>query len=162
MPVTEVEHLGEELGDLLVEAGNEGGQRREVRRTIATEGDEGDVFSTQPLDPPAAHHTLGVGAEDDLEQHPRRIGAGAVLVIAITGVEEGKIEFVVEQVMHGMLETARQELFLEINRKESRAGIDCFVAGHGRLLNLTSAWSLVIPYGSRHDVSMNTIFLQRR
>src|SRR5574343_2038986 len=64
--------------------------------------------------------------------------------------------------MHGMFEAARQELFLQIHRQESRAGVDCLVASHGVSLNSTSGWSLVIPYGSRHDAGMNTIFLQRR
>jgi hypothetical protein len=61
-----------------------------------------------------------------------------------------------------MLETARQKLLLQIDRQESRAGINCFVAGHGTSPSSSSAWSLVIPYGSRHDDGMNTLFLQRR
>lgn len=162
LPVAEVKHLGEELGDFLVETGNKSGQRRKVRRAIATEGDEGDVFATQPLDAPAAHHALGVGAKNDLEQHPRWIGTGAALVILVTTVEQGKIKFVIEQVMHGVFETARQELLLQIHRQEPRAGVDRFVAGHGASPISTSGWSLVIPYGSRHDGGMNAIFLHRR
>jgi hypothetical protein len=33
--------------------------------------------------------------------------------------------------------------------------------GHGAFLSRASGMSLVIPYGSRHDASMNSIFLQR-
>lgn len=36
------------------------------------------------------------------------------------------------------------------------------VANHGTALLSTSGWRLVIPYGSRHDAGMNTIFLQPR
>lgn len=44
-------------------------------------------------------------------------------------VEQSKAELVVEQAMHGMLETARQQLFFQIHREEPRAGVDCLVAG---------------------------------
>jgi hypothetical protein len=37
LPVAEVKHLGKELGDLLVETGDEGGQRGEVGGAIAAE-----------------------------------------------------------------------------------------------------------------------------
>ena len=59
LPVTEVEHLGKELGDFLVKAGNEGGQRGEVRCAVAREGDEGDVFAAQALDAPTADDAFG-------------------------------------------------------------------------------------------------------
>ena len=89
------------------------------------------------------------------------VGAGAALVIALTGVEAGKVEFVLKQVMHTMLEAAWQGLLLQIHRQKPRAGVDCVAPGHRRLLNLFSGLSLVIPYGSRHDIGMNIIFLQR-
>jgi len=76
--------------------------------------------------------------------------------------EAGEVEFVIEQVMQGMFEAARQQLLLQIDCQESWAGVDCFVAGHRILLNTSSGLSLVIPYGLRHDDGMNTIFLQRR
>jgi hypothetical protein len=38
-------YLGKELGDLFIKAGDEGGERGVVRRTITAEGDEGDVFA---------------------------------------------------------------------------------------------------------------------
>ena len=89
LTVAEVKHLGEELGDFLFEAGNKGGQRRKVRPAIATEGDEGDVLAAQPLDAPTAHRTLAAGAENDFEQHPRRVGSSTVQVVAIAGIENG-------------------------------------------------------------------------
>ena len=55
------------------------------------------MFTAQPLDAPSTDDALSVGAENDLEQHPRRVGAGAPLVIAVTGIEEGKVEFVLKQ-----------------------------------------------------------------
>ena len=84
------------------------------------------------------------------------------MVVAVTGVEAGKVEFAFKQVMHGMFETARQQLLFQIHRQEAGAGIYCFVTGHGSLLNSTSDWSLVIPYGSRHDAGMKILFLQLR
>ena len=87
LPVAEVEDLGKEFGNFFVKAGDEGGERGEVRHGIARKRYEGDVFAAQPLDTPAAHDALGVGAENDLEQHSRRIGAGAILVVAVAAVE---------------------------------------------------------------------------
>lgn len=42
----------------------------------------------------------------------------------------------VKLVMYGMLETAWQEQLLQIQRQEPRAGVDCVVACHCRLLSL--------------------------
>lgn len=70
------------------------------------------MFAAQPLDAPTADNALGVGAENDLKQHPRRIATSAALVIAVIGVEAGKVEFVVKQVMHSMFKTTRQQPLL--------------------------------------------------
>ena len=110
--------------------------------------------------PSAARKQVGlVAPRSALAMPPPEAGAG--LVIAVPGVEAEKVEFVLKQVMHGMLETARQQLLFQIHRQEPRAGVDRFVTGHRLLLNSTSGWSLVIPYGSRHDGGMNIIFLKR-
>lgn len=47
--------------------------------------------------------------------------AGQAVTLAI---EDGQIEFVLKQVVDRVFETARQQLLLQINRKESRAGVD--------------------------------------
>lgn len=60
--------------------------------------------------------------------------------------------------MHGMLETARQQPFVQTHRKETQAGVDCLVTGHGRLLNASTGLTLVIPNGSGHDARMKNIF----
>ncbi len=46
----------------------------------------------------------------------------------------------------------RQALKTSVDGEESRAGVDCFVAGHGTLLISTSGLGLVVPDGSRNDV----------
>lgn len=84
------------------------------------------------------------------------------MIVAVATIKEGQVEFVVEQVMHGMLETARQELFLQIDSEKARVGIDEFVAGYGAFLNAILSSSIDIPYGSRHDPGMLILFLQLR
>ena len=162
LPVAEVEHLREEFGDFLIEAGDEGGEGREVWRRVTGERNEGDVFPAQAFDPPAADDALRVGAENEFEQGARRIGRGTVQVVTVTGIETGKIEFVIEQVMHGMLETAGQQLFLQIDGEKTRAGVDDLVTGHDVTAKWNIAWTLVIPVGSPQNAGMMDIFLQRR
>ena len=45
LPVAEVEHLSEELGDFVTEARDKGGKGGEVRGAVAGQGNEGDVFA---------------------------------------------------------------------------------------------------------------------
>ena len=79
--------MGEESGDAVAQAGNKGGQRGEVRGAVAGEGDEGDVLAAQAFDTPAADDAFGVGAENHLEQHSRRVGRGAGGVVAVSGIK---------------------------------------------------------------------------
>ncbi len=86
------------------------------------------------------------------KRHPRRkVGAGGTAV-----------ELMVDQVVQGVLEVAGQEQSLQINGNEAQAGVDGFVAGHESLSERTAPWSLVIPFGSRHDARMKRLFLQLR
>ena len=59
-------------------------------------------------------------------------GAGAGGVVAITGIETGELEFVVDEVIQGRLEGAGQELPRQIDGEEARAGVYDFAAGHWR------------------------------
>ena len=68
----------------------------------------------------------------------------------------------VDEVMDCVLETAGQELFLQIDSEKARAGIDEFVTRHRRLLNAMLSLSIVIPDRSRHDAGMLILFLQLR
>jgi len=87
LPVAEVDHLGEELGDVFAQSGDKGGDGRKVRGAVTGERDEADVFSAQPLNPPAADDAFGVGAQDVLEQHSRRVGGGTCIVVAVATVK---------------------------------------------------------------------------
>ena len=49
------------------------------------------------------------------------------------GVEAAEIDFVIDQVVQGVFEGAREQLQFEIDGKETRAGVDVFVARHGGL-----------------------------
>jgi len=70
LAVTQIQHLGKELGDVVAQAGDEGGDGGVVRGAVATEGDEGDVVRAGAFDAAAADDALAVGEEDDLEQQP--------------------------------------------------------------------------------------------
>lgn len=62
-----------------------------------------------------------------------RVGCCAGLVVAVTGVEAGQVQFVVDQMVQCVLEGAGEQLPLQINGNEARAGVNGFVAGHARL-----------------------------
>jgi hypothetical protein len=61
-----------------------------------------------------------------------------------------------------VFEGAGQELPFEIDGNEARAGVDVFVAGHGKLSKGSTRMTLDIPFGSRQDGGMNQLFLQPR
>ena len=133
LPVTEPEDLAEDVGDGLVPSGDEGGEGCEVGCGVAREGDEGDVFPAGALDRPGADDAAAVGEQDDFEQQGRWVGAGAGVVVVVVGVEAAEIDFVIDQVVQGVFEGAREQLQFEIDGKETRAGVDVFVARHGGL-----------------------------
>ncbi len=68
----------------------------------------------------------------------------------------------VQQEVDRVLETTGQQLLVQINGKEVRVGVDCFIAGYDIFLNSTTGQRLVIPDGSRQDSRMNSIFLHLR
>jgi hypothetical protein len=106
LPVAQVEHLGKELGDVVAQAGDEGGDGGEVWRAVAAQGDEGDVFPAGTFYSPAADEALAIGEQDDFEQHPRWVGSGTSEIVLVAGVEAGEVQFVVDQVVERMFEGA--------------------------------------------------------
>ena len=80
----------------------------------------------------ARSDAAAAGEEDDRGQDSGGGGAGAGGVVAITGIETGELEFVVDEVIQGRLEGAGKEFTRQIDGEEARAGVDDFAAGHGR------------------------------
>ena len=104
-----------------------------MRGAVARERDEGDVVAAGALDLPTADDAPAVGEQHDFQQHRRRVGRRAGEIILVAGIETGEIKFVIDEVVQGVLEGAGLQLPFEINGYEARAGVDVFVAGHGRL-----------------------------
>jgi len=69
---------------------------------------------------------------------------------------------VINQVVQGVFKSAGQQLPFEIDGNEARAGVYLLVTGHESSFAITHAWGIDIPFGSRHDASMKTLFLQLR
>src|SRR5690606_25094856 len=130
LAIAQIEHLTEEAGDVIAQAGDEDGDGGVVQNAVATEGNEGYMFAAGAFDAARTDDALTVGEEDDLEQHARRKGAGAGEVVPVAGIEAGQVDLVVDQMVQGILEGARQQLPFEINGNEARAVVDRLVAGH--------------------------------
>lgn len=84
--------------------------------------------------PAAADQPATVGEQDNLEEDGGLEGGRAFGVVAVAGVEQGEVEFVVDEVAQGVLETAGDHLSLEVHRQEHHAFVFRFVAGHGDFL----------------------------
>ena len=91
-----------------------------------------------------------------------RVCGRARYVIAEANIKTGEIELVVDQVIHGMFEGARQKLLLQVNGEKARAGVDVFVARHLLLQIIAPHFDLDIYFGSRQDARMKILFLQPR
>ena len=133
-----------------------------MRGAVAAERDEGDVVPAGALDAATADDAPAVGEQHHLEQHGRRVGAGAGEVVLVAGVETVEVKFVIDKVVQGVFEGAGQQLPLQINGNEARAGVDVFVAGHGRLSKRDPPMTLDIPDGSQQNAGMEELFLRPR
>ena len=129
--VTDEEDFEKELDDLLIKGRDEVGNGGEVGGGIAGEGHEDDVLPTALLYLPAGGDAPGVGIEDDLEQDGGIIGGGAGIVIAVAGIEDGEVEFVIDQVVQRVLEGAGEDLLVKGDGNElALAVVVLFVACH--------------------------------
>jgi len=90
------------------------------------------------------------------------IGGSARFVVAVTRIKTSEIEFMVDQMVHGMFECAGRELLLQVYCEKSRADVDVFVARHLLLQNINLHFDLDICFGSRQDARMKILFLQLR
>jgi hypothetical protein len=122
--------LGEDIGDLVLQLPDESGHGGEVRGAVSRERDEGDAGAAGFFDPAAADNAAGVGKNNQLEQHRRRVGRRPGFIVAIARVQAGQIQFVLEQVVERVLEGAGQQLAGAVDGKQPRRGIDRLVAGH--------------------------------
>ena len=86
-PVADEQDFLEQRPDLGVQGADEGGEGGEVRSAVTRQGDEGDVLLADSFDVARTDDASAVGEEDDLEQHGRRVGAGAGEVVLVAGVE---------------------------------------------------------------------------
>ena len=118
--------------DVLAQCADEVCDRRAVRARIARERDERHVLRARAFDAAAAHDALGVGEEHHFEQHGRRIGRGARLIVPKPRVEGRQVDRVVQEMIQRVLERARQQLLGQVDGQEPRGGVDVLVAGHGR------------------------------
>lgn len=84
----------------------------------------------------------------------RRIGAGADEVVFVAGIKALEIDLVIDEVVQGMFDSARQKLALQIDSKQTRAGVDYLVACHFHLPKPNARWSLDIPFGSQQNAPM--------
>ena len=91
------------------------GQGGEVRDGIARQRFEDDVGLAAPLDLTAGGDAFRVSKQNDLQQNGRIVGQSAGVVVALLGVKHRQIQLVLNQVMNGVFEGARLELFLVVN-----------------------------------------------
>ena len=105
-------------GDVLAPRTYEVRDRRNVWTRVAAQGNEGHVVLTRPRDPPAPDDAMRIRAEDDLQEHTRRIGRRARDIVLIAPIERGQIQFVFEQMMDRVLEGPGQQLLRQIDGYE--------------------------------------------
>lgn len=71
-----------------------------------------------------------------------------------------QIEFRPEHTVHRVFKSAGQQPIFQIYHEKLRACINLLVMHHGALSCRAAAWSLDIPFDSRQDARMITIFLR--
>jgi hypothetical protein len=129
--ITDEEDFEKEVDDLLIQGGDEVGNGGEVGGRITREGHEDNVLLAALLYLPAGGDAPGIGVEDDLQEDGGVIGRGAGIVIGVAGIEHGEVEFLVDQVIEGILEGAREDLLVKGDGNElALTVIVLFVACH--------------------------------
>ena len=85
---------------------------------IGGQSHENDVLIAAISDLPAGGDPLGVCVQDDLEQNPGIVCRCAGFVVLISEVEDGEVDFVVDQIVESVLEGAGEDLFVEAEGDE--------------------------------------------
>ena len=131
LALTDGEYGAEHRGDIVTEMADEMRDGGEMRLRIATERDKHDVLGTGAGDGTAADDALGVGVgvgvEDYLEQGCGWPVGRTGVVVAVTGIEMGQVEFMVKEMIEGLFECAGQQLPRSIDRQQpgTRGGYVC-------------------------------------
>jgi len=112
--------LTEQRGDLPGRAGDELGDGREVWTAVGRDRHEDHVLAAECLDLAAAGDAARVGQQHDLQQNRRSVGRAARRIILELGIEDTQIEFIIDQVMDGVLEGAGENLVLKSDRQQHR------------------------------------------
>ncbi|MNJ55739.1 hypothetical protein D3C77_512530 [compost metagenome] len=63
----------------------------------------------------AADDAAAVGQQDDFQEYRRIVGWSAFDAVAVTRVEVGQVQFVIDQITQGVLESAGQQLLVEVD-----------------------------------------------
>jgi hypothetical protein len=91
LAVADEQDFLEQRFDLAAQAADKVGEGGEVRGEVASEGNEGDLLTAGPLDLPATDDAAAVGEQHNLEQHGRRVGAGAGEVVLVARIEPAQV-----------------------------------------------------------------------
>lgn len=132
LPVADHQDLGKELGHRVAQAGDERGQRREVRLAVARDGDEQDILAARRLHLAAADDATAVGQQYDLDERGGIEGGGAFEVVLVTGMEVREVELVIDQVAKRVFKTAGEHLPVEIDGQKLQSFVNRFIARHFR------------------------------
>jgi hypothetical protein len=109
------QYLLEQLFYLIGVLADKLGQGGEVRDGIAGQRLEDDVGLAASLDLAAGGDAFRVSKQNDLQQNGRIVGQSTGVVVALLGVKHRQIQLVLNQVMNGVFEGARLELFLVVD-----------------------------------------------
>ncbi len=97
--IAQIQHLGEDPGDLIAQRSNERGDGCEVWSAVARQSNERDLLAAGTLDSSATDDPLRVGEQHHLEQHRGWPGRSPHFIVAVACVEQRQIDLVIEQMI---------------------------------------------------------------
>ena len=115
----EAEHLAEEVGERVLVADAEAGDRRVVGDLVGADHPEGDVLAAAALDPSRGALADRVGVGEQGEHHLRLVRGGAVAVGAVGGVEGLEVELL-DRLDHEPGEVVLGEPLAQVRRQQQR------------------------------------------
>jgi len=100
---------------------------------VTRQGFENNIVLAAPFNFPAGSYAFRIREQNDLQQYRRviRRPAAFALIVAVVGIENGKIELVGDQIMQRVFESAWLQLFCEIdNNHGGLVVVVMFEVGH--------------------------------